>query len=1713
MSRRVCPTLLFGWLVAAPAWAGAAEQVPLQVPIGEAVERHLQSDETFAQWTIDSDRLAAQAGDRLETRDVVTETPETVKLADVVPPIHFESGVADIPPSTVDELRVILNGLHDRHNVRLHFVGHADNQPLSPTLVAKYGDNEGLSRERAGEVAEFLQRALELPPESISYEWAGAAQPVATNGSESGRAQNRRVEVQVWYDELKDKVAQEEFVVGDTIRQVKVCRTETVCKLRYLDGHAHRARVQNLVAPLHYDEAEIDVTPEFTAHIERTLQNLADKQNVVIKFIGYTDNAPLPERDERIYGTQESLSKARARRVALAVQEQLALPTQAIDSDGRGAARALSSNDTAQGRALNRRIEVEFWYDDPLQELPDEPQLCPTDAGAETVTGVYDPPWGEIAPLSLDQGQPIVPAGYLDNLKRALSAVADKERPRLRFVGYTGNKRLERRTAVIYGDDIGLSAARARRAMDTIAQQLALTPDQAEHEGRGFVQSKDVIATGFTQGETSYVAVEVVYDEHAVQEDFEGIEVTPLVRELEPENPLALNLMRITVDGKPIDDPGRSSADVQRCTDVAFQKADIQFGFNDLTSTPRLSVAASTAVAPLYEISPTVVIASPIRFQMYTNYRHFIERAEVRVFDAKQSSEATPLMVLEVGADDYAVWNPDGQRFNGPIRELKYLLRAYGQDGRFDETAFRPLWLTHSEKTAGALFAEAALAPAQPVGVATFANERPAAPEVLTGYGEDALAMQNIPLGNGTVHVRGTGIAPDKQVYVAGNAVPVDAGGNFVSEAILPEGKHTVEVAVLDKQGNGDLFLRDLELKRDDWFYVGMGDITWSQNNMSGPGDLLQGADAPYDYNSDLDGRLAFYVDGKFANQWGLTASVDTREDELGNLFSNFLNKSPDALFRRIDPDYHYPTYGDDSAVEQDAPTQGKLYLKVHRDEDYAVWGNYQVGFADNELAQVDRGLYGAKAHYQTQATTSFGEQRMKLDGFGAEPGTVPSRQEFRGTGGSLYFLRHQDILMGSERATIEIRDKASNIVTGVVHLRSATDYDIDYLQGTIMLAEPLSATVSDNLLVRGGAVGGDEAFLVVNYEFTPGFEDLDALSTGGQASAWINDHIMVGGLINDNSYGDYDSKLYAEDLTLRLTSATWLKVQGSHSEGLITRTLQSSDGGFGFQGIGDALLIDSSANGFRSDLSVGFADILRGAKGQMTLYTQDLEAGYSAPGLETLTDTKNYGGTLTLPVTNALQVHAKSDVRDQDEGLQTQAHELDVAYQLAEHWNVKAGVRNDERKSDSPVPLVLPTQQLGDRTDAVVQLGYDSKTRWNTYGFVQDTVSKSGDREDNGRIGVGGSYRVSDSLRIESEASDGDLGPGGKLGTTYMHSDRTTYYMNYALEDEGDDAMGAMRGSEGSLVSGVKMRFADSSSVYLEERYRHGNNISGLTHSTGANLAPTDRLSLAATTDIGKLEDFETGAETDRKAGGFRIGYGFDALQLSSGIEYRHDKSEQLDATWSKRETWLFRNSFKYQMNPSMRLLGKVNYSTSDSSLGTYYGGEYTQAVAGYAYRPVSNDRLNLLGKYTYFYNMPTTDQVTLTNTPAQYIQKSNVAALDVDYQLTPTWSLGGKYAYRLGQISLDRDNPDFFDNNAALYILRTDWRLWDNWEALVEGRLLDMTDLDEQRAGALVAFSRYLGEHFKVGLGYNFTDFSDDLTDLSYDDQGVFVNVTGAF
>ncbi|MCK4708147.1 MAG: flagellar motor protein MotB, partial [Gammaproteobacteria bacterium] len=735
---------------------------------------------------------------------------------------------------------------------------------------------------------------------------------------------------------------------------------------------------------------------------------------------------------------------------------------------------------------------------------------------------------------------------------------------------------------------------------------------------------------------------------------------------------------------------------------------------------------------------------------------------------------------------------------------------------------------------------------------------------------------------------------------------------------------------------------------------------------------------------------------------------------------------------------------------------------------------------------------------------TEFGEKTFKLDLFAAEPGTVNSRDEFRGTGGSLYYLRHQDILSGSDRLRIEVRDRLSGIVLAVNNLVPVLDYDIDTIQGRILLSEPLSASSNDGSVVDSGNGGNNEVYLVARYEYSPGFEETSELSTGGRVHHWLNDNVKLGATFSAFGDSSEEDSLSSIDITVRQNAGTWLKFEQATSNGISGDTTFSNDGGYSFDHV-DPLLFDNvPVDASRVDASIRFEDLFDGVKGQAILYAQELDAGYSAPGVTALTDTKQSGGIVEYPVMDSLKLKLKADNKTQDSGLKTSAIEVDAEYALTDNWNLSAGVKNDERKDNSAVvPL---TQKEGDRTDLTIKAAFNSKQDWTSYGFIQDSVKIRGNRDTNNRIGIGGQYRATERLKLKGELSAGELGDAIDLGTDYLLSDRTNMYLNYVLENERSD--NGVLARKGNFSSGFKTKFSDSASIYVEEKYTHGDVPEGLTHTMGTDLAPTDRLSLGANIDIGSLEDNTTGAITERNAVAFRIGYNFDNLKYAGAIEYREDKVENPDTTTSERVTTLYKNSFKYQLNPDWRFIGKLNHSTSESSLGEFYDGNFTEAVIGYAYRPVNNDRLNALIKYTYFYNLPTAEQVTIENTSAEYIQKSEIVSMDVMYDISNRWSLGGKYAHRFGQLSLDRVDPVFFDSNADLYILRADWHFAHRWDVLIESRILELPEAGDTRSGALFAFYRHIKKNIKFGIGYNFTDFSDDLTDLDYDSQGIFIN-----
>ncbi|WP_327437097.1 hypothetical protein [Sinorhizobium meliloti] len=130
------------------------------------------------------------------------------------------------------------------------------------------------------------------------------------------------------------------------------------------------------------------------------------------------------------------------------------------------------------------------------------------------------------------------------------------------------------------------------------------------------------------------------------------------------------------------------------------------------------------------------------------------------------------------------------------------------------------------------------------------------------------------------------------------------------------------------------------------------------------------------------------------------------------------------------------------------------------------------------------------------------------------------------------------------------------------------------------------------------------------------------------------------------------------------------------------------------------------------------------------------------------------------------------------------------------------------------------------------------------------------------------------------------------------------------------------------------------------------------------------------------------------------------------------------------------------------------------------------------------------------------------------------HILSADANYDLMPWLTIGGKYGFRFGEVRYRTEDgggssfeEEWQKSSAHLGIIRADLHVIKSWDILLESRVLHMPEADTTDYGALAAVYRHVGENFKVGVGYNFGRFSDDLRDLTLNDEGVFLNMVGKF
>ena len=843
-----------------------------------------------------------------------------------------------------------------------------------------------------------------------------------------------------------------------------------------------------------------------------------------------------------------------------------------------------------------------------------------------------------------------------------------------------------------------------------------------------------------------------------------------------------------------------------------------------------------------------------------------------------------------------------------------------------------------------------------------------------------------------------------------------------------------------------------------------------------------------------------------------VTASVDTGEALVKDLLSNLDRKDPRQLLRRLNRDQYYPTYGDDSTLVEDAPTQGRFYLRVNKDDSQLVIGNFTTSVNGAELAQLDRGLFGALIDYNSKDITSFGERKLQVTAFASDPGTVPGREEFRGTGGSLYFLNRQDVSIGSERVRIEVRDRETVIVLESRDLHAQQDYDFDPFQGRITLLKPLASTVANGGTVREGSSTGNVPVLVVRYEYSPLVGDLDGYTVGGRGSGWLGDKVRFGITAQRDTVEEAAQTLIGSDVLVRLTAGTYLKGEIAQTDGPGFGQSNSVDGGLSFTDIANPGS-GVKAKAYRAEAGINFAELAgkSGDMGALSAYYENYEQGFASAGRLTPADTVRWGVAGNLPLGSTGNVVAKYDELSSGNAGDSKTGTLDISNSFAAgtgNVTVKGGFRYEDRTPG----LLYNSVQDGSRTDAALELEYAPSKNFSLHAFGQATLDHDQLRQRNNRAGGGIKAQLTESLSFAGEVSGGDGGLGADVQLNHRLGEGKEAYVGYSLfadrTDTGLDSQNIFtRSNRGTLTLGARQRFSDSLSIYGENRVGIGGTAPSLTRSFGLRFDPSEKLSFTGSFENGRIDDVTTGVFR-RTAGSIGVGYVTEDVRIGSSVELRDEKGNGRDT-----QVWLLRNDFSYSVNPSWTALARLNLAMADNENPSVRAAEFTEAMAGLAFRPVNNERFNALIRVNYFEDLGPAGQITGSGQTESPKQISTIGTIDLNYDLTDKLTIGAKYGYRNGKVSLGRDSDEFVSSDAHLVVIRADYNVLKSWDVLVEGRALWVTQADDKRYGALGAIYRHLGNNVKVGVGYSLSDFSDDLTDQSYSSHGPFLNILGKF
>ena len=738
-----------------------------------------------------------------------------------------------------------------------------------------------------------------------------------------------------------------------------------------------------------------------------------------------------------------------------------------------------------------------------------------------------------------------------------------------------------------------------------------------------------------------------------------------------------------------------------------------------------------------------------------------------------------------------------------------------------------------------------------------------------------------------------------------------------------------------------------------------------------------------------VNARSALYMKGLISGKTLLTLSYDTDKDKNGRLFQD------------IDPDAMYPIYGDSSTRGIDGQSTSKLYVRLDKGRSNLLYGDYITSSNDFNLANYNRSLTGAKAHYE--------EGAVKANAWVAYGVTSQVVDEIRGAGMSgPYSVSSPNGIKGSEKVELIVRDRFQpGVILQTTTLMRFSDYEFEVFNGRLLFRSPVPSVDSNNNPVS----------IRITYEVDSGGQRY--ATAGADAVVRINQAIAVGASIAKDNNPDAEYRVLGVMGEAKVSDAMRLKAELAQSKG------RPSVG----QGIVPANLADEG-NAISLEASYEI-DSLRvratASKADIGFHNNNaiVSEGRTEAGVQVA-----YRMTPSLALSADLR-HSKSDID------KTKANGVELAadYAVSDKLTVGGGVRQAKQDTGSLVLAGTTCNAAGSYTGSIdgyngagfglnpnagqvlnpnTGMGVACATGLPANAVAGSSVSSTG-------VFARAKYDVSDKFSVLGEVQSDKATTAGSsnttatyaLGAEYRPYDLTRIYLRHEQVRGLAGLYGLGVGDKSNLTTlGVDTEYMRDGHVFSEYRLRNEANGREVQHAIGLrngfNIAEGVRLLTnaelvnAKATTINTNSGAATIAANTTKALGLGLEYTPNNLFKASGrVEWRDD---------STATNYLTTVGVAAKVNQDWSLMARQYTNTVNYDAG----GSAKQArwQVGSAYRPVDNNRFDALAMVEL--RRERNDSTNAASSMVYPKKDVNIMSMHFNYHPVRPWWVSGRLAYK---------------------------------------------------------------------------------------------------